>query len=388
MPEKKKQHYVPKFYMQLFTNQQNTFSVLNIATKKVLQSVPYGSHCYKDYYYGKDGVWENRLSDMETTWANTFKLVLSKSPLTEDDILSLKRFALYQRQRTMAEENYSKQVRKESLIEYSKCICANKGWKYEADVIEELCEERANESIAPAEMLQFAEQYLNSINDLSVVIIEYKTQAELFSSDVPVISINPFHQPTIGYGCMGLIMLFPISTHQLVVLYDEKMYPKFKGQRYVELCNEKEVLNLNVLQLISAEKILFGKDVGVFSNLKNSHWDVRERNRNSKVVDALGPSTQKMIGTSLRTTIFDCSFSFGKIDSSFVNIPFPCREAVPRVWEKEWEEKLDIKPNMMSQIAGFQPDILSKLGLTKKEFRQGFEKMAKAAKNYWKEQRK
>ena len=143
-----------------------------------------------------------------------------------------------------------------------------------------------------------------------------------------------------------------------------------------------------MLQLISAEKILFGKESDVFSNLKNSHWGVRERNRTAKVVDALGPSTQKMIGTSLRTTIFDCSFSFGKIDSSFANIPFPCREAVPRVWEKEWEEKLDIKPNMMSQIAGFQPDMLNKLGLTKKAFRQGFEKMAKAAKFYWKEQRK
>ncbi len=387
MPEKKKQHYVPKFYMQLFANQQNTFSVLNIATKKVLKSVPYGSHCYKDYYYGKDGVWENRLSDMETTWANTFKLILSKSSLTDDDILSLKRFALYQRQRTMAEDNYSKQVRKESLIEYSKCICANKGWKYEADVIEKICEERANESIAPAEMLQFAEQYLNSINDLSVVIIEYKTQAELFSSDVPVISINPFHQHTIGYGCMGLIILFPISSHHLVVLYDEKMYPKFKEKRYVELRNEKEVSNLNVLQLISAEKILFGKDASAFSIIKASHWGVREQNRNSKVIDALGPSTQRMIGTSLRTTIFDCSFSFGKIHPNFADIPYPCKEAVPRIWEKEWEEKLNIKPNMMSQIAGFQPDMLKRLGLTKKDFRQGFEKMAKAAKKYWADKR-
>ena len=36
------------------------------------------------------------------------------------------------------------------------------------------------------------------------------------------------------------------------------MYPKFKEKRYVELRNEKEVSNLNVLQLISAEKILCG----------------------------------------------------------------------------------------------------------------------------------
>lgn len=383
MPEKKKQHYVPKFYMQLFANQQNEFSVFNTRDKKVLYPVPYGSQCYKDYYYGKDGVWENRLSDMEATWANTIKLVLTRSPLTDEDILSLKRFALYQRQRTMAEENYSKQVRKELLIECSKCICADKGWKYEADVIEELCEQRANESITPAETLQFAEQYLDSIKDLSVVIIEYKTKRELFSSDVPVISINPFHQQTIGYGSMGLIMLFPISPHHLVVIYDEKMYPRFKGKLYVELSNEKEVLNLNILQLISAEKILFGKEPNVFSSLNAQHWNERERNRISKAVHALGSNTQKMIGMSLRKTIYDCEFSFGKIHPSFLSIPYPCKEAVPRMWEKEWEDKLNMKANMMSQIAAFHPDMLKNLGLTKKEFRHGFESMAKAAKKYW-----
>lgn len=386
MPEKKKQHYVPKFYLQLFTNEQNTFSVLNIANKKILQSVPYSGHCYKDYYYGKDGVWENQLSEMERIWANTIKLVLSKCPLSNDDILSLKKFALYQRQRTIAEENYSKQSRKEMLMECSKCICANNGYKYDADVVEKICAERVNESMAPAEMLRYAEPCLDLINDLGVVVIEYKTQLDLCSSDVPVISINPFCQRTIGYASMGLIMLFPISSRHLVVLYDEKMYPKFKGKRYVEICNEKEVLNLNVLQLISAEKILFGKDERAFSMFSASHWDVRKYNRNSKVVNALGSSTQRIMGTSLRMTIFDCSFSFGKIDSSFANIPFCCREAVPRVWEKEWEEKLDTKPHIMSQIAGFRPDMLNELGLTKKEFRQGFEKMAKAAKKYWKKQ--
>ena len=51
------------------------FSVYNLANKKILPSVPSGSHCYKDYYYGKDGVWENRLSEMETMWVHIIKRV-------------------------------------------------------------------------------------------------------------------------------------------------------------------------------------------------------------------------------------------------------------------------------------------------------------------------
>jgi len=80
--------------------------------------------------------------------------------------------------------------------------------------------------------------YLDSIKDLDVTIINYKTKRKLISSDVPVISINPFHRPTIGYGCMGLIMIYPVSPHQLVVIYDGKMYPKYVGKLYVDIRNE------------------------------------------------------------------------------------------------------------------------------------------------------
>ena len=383
MPEKKKQHYVPKFYMRLFANQQDVFSVLNISTRKIFQNVPYDSQCYRDYFYGKDGIWENRLSSMESVWANTIQRILGKKPLISEDIVALKQFALYQRQRTMAEMNHSKQIRKELLIEYLETICADKGWQFEEGIIEELCEQRANESIAPAQTLQMAERHLKIIEDLSIVIIEYDTKLELISSDVPVISINPFHQLSIGYGCMGLIMLFPISPHHLVVLYDQKMYPKFKGQTYLKMSNETEVFNLNTLQLISAEKILFAREKTAFSVANAKNWSTRERNRKATDVHALGSGTQKLIGISLRKAILDCTFSFGKVHPNFDKIPFSCKEAVPRVWEKGWEDKLNMKADMMAQIAGYQPNMLKDIGLTKKEFRQGYEKMAKAARWYW-----
>lgn len=65
MPEKKKQHYVPQFYMRLFSDENDRFAVFNIGLKKTIYPVPYNHQCYENYYYGKDGVWENRLSDME-----------------------------------------------------------------------------------------------------------------------------------------------------------------------------------------------------------------------------------------------------------------------------------------------------------------------------------
>ena len=52
-------------------------------------------------------------------------------------------------------------------------------------------------------------------------------------------------------------MLVPISSHTLVVVYDSKMYTQFRGQQYIEIHDDEEVNNLNILQYISAEKILF-----------------------------------------------------------------------------------------------------------------------------------
>ena len=383
MPEKKKQHYIPKLYMRLFTHNQKDFAVLNISNRKILNSVPYGSHCYKDYYYGKDGIWENRLAEMESDWLNTFQLVLSKAPLTAENISSLKQFALYQRQRTLAEGNYSKKIRKELLTECAKSLCKNDNLAYNDKDLEEWCAQRANESISPAETLQFATQYMSSINDLNVVIIEYKTHVELCSSDVPVIAINPFHLHTIGYGSMGLILLFPISPHHLVVIFDPKMYPQYNKKLYVELSNENEVRNLNILQLISAEEILFARNPNVFLNYKENHWSIRNKNRNSRSIHSLGSDDQKIIGTTLRKTVFDCNFSFARIHSEFKSIPFHCKEAVPRVWEKEWEDKLNTKIEMMPQIALHNPDVLKMLNLTIKEMRCGYERMARAANKYW-----
>ena len=256
MPEKKKQHYVPQMYMDFFANSNREFAVFNIATKETRYPVPYKYQCYKDYYYGKDHVWEDRLSHMENEWRETMNMVREQQHLDAIHIHRLKSFALYQRQRTFGEGQYNKKVREELIVEYGKVICANNGWEF-TDNLKEMCLERAREEATPAEHLKDAEEYIDVIDDLSVVIINYTTKRRLISSDVPVIAINPFELNKIGYGCMGIILLFPVTPHQLAVIYDANMYPRFKGKLYVSLDNENEVRNLNILQLISAEKILF-----------------------------------------------------------------------------------------------------------------------------------
>lgn len=385
MPEKKKQHYVPQMYMELFANSKKEFAIFNISTQEIRFPVPYKHQCYKDYFYGKDHVWEDRLSHMESEWRETLNLIRNRKTIDNSHIQRLKSFALYQRQRTFAEGQYNKQVREEMAVEYGKLICANKGWAFTEEA-KAICLERAQENIAPAEHLQLAEKCLDIIDDLDVVVINYTTQKKLISSDVPVIVINPFHLHTIGYGCMGIILLFPVTPQQLVVIYDAKMYPRLKGKMYVDLDNENEVRHLNTLQFLSAEKILFAHDTIDFPAFSDDDWRCRTKNRETQVISSLGPDTQKLIATSPRKVLYDHEFSFGKVCSSFACIPFSCREAVPRTWEEGWERKLQDKGSIITAIYEHRPDVLHSSGLTKKDFRRGCQQMLKAAQSYWRKQ--
>ena len=382
MADKKRQHYVPRFYMREFADSNKKFSVLNLKTGERIEKVSYSSQCYKDYYYRSDGIWEEQLGEMENKWADVIRSILSYKALTTQDITLIKQFILYQRQRTYAEAEYLKQSRKETLVECAKMLYANKGWKFDEEAMR-VCEERAAHDTTPAENLERAIGLTEFLEDLETTIITYKTNNELISSDTPVISINPFHKFTIGYGCMGLIMLVPISSHTLVVVYDSKMYTQFRGQQYIEIHDDEEVNNLNILQYISAEKILFASRLDELNRFGEKEKELRNSSRNRKAISTLGPGMQKMMTYGMRLTLYDHEFSFGHLGRQYRRIPFACREAAPRKWEKEWEEKLLIKPQIMSKIIEIDPQMLINIGLSKKDLIRGYRKMASMAQIYW-----
>lgn len=378
MPEKKKHHYVPKFYLKEFANDKGEFAVFNLKDEKCIEAVPYNSQCYKDYFYGKDGIWEERLGEMETKWAIVLKKIKAKDILLENDLKLLKQFAVYQRQRTFATSEYFKQGRFDLVMGYGKMLYANKGWIFD-DEAERICKDRALSEITPAENLEIAMRLVKYLDDLGILIINYNTRKELVSSDVPVVVINPFHKYTIGYGCMGLIIFFPVSRHKLAVIYDDKMYTHFKNVQYVDMDDEVEVCNLNAYQYISAEKILFSYRTEDMCDFSDSVKVARKKCREKGAISTMGPDNYKIFFGGMRLTLYDCDLSFGQLPHQYKRIPFICREAVPRKWQMEWERKLNINKQVMSEFVKIDPDS----GLTKKDLKLGYRRMASVAKKYW-----
>lgn len=229
--------------------------------------------------------------------------------------------------------------------------------------------------------LKEVKSFCDSISDLQVLIINYNTNNKLITSDVPVISINHFHQQYIEYAYIGLIMLFPITEQQLAVIYDSKMYPRFAKKQYVTISNEKEVAVLNTLQLISADKILLEKNILEFTKFNSSSWAVRTTNREKSSVMALGPSDEKLIQLTMRKVIFDCKLSFAQVANKFQRIPIPCREGIPWEFDKKDLEKIKSKSEIIPQISDYQHKVLC--GLTKKQYRKGCKDFPDVLKEYF-----
>ena len=382
MAEKKKQHYVPKMFMRNFADENKRFSVLHVESSKILEKVYIDSQCFKDYYYGKDLVWENNLGKLEDCWAPVITKICEGQQLNDNELLLIKQFAIYQRQRTLSEGNYKKQQKRAELMEISSMYCDSKGLQY-SDQIEEYVNKIAYQAVTPQELLDIAVNAEKMIDDLCVTIIEYDTNAKLISSDAPIILWNTFECHGLGYMCMGLVIFFPISPTKLVTIYDGKMYTRNKGQQYIVSDDENEVHNLNIIQYVNAEKIVLALKTDDFDFVDNTVIEQRKKEREKSPISALGSKDKKMITEQNRGIHLECDLSFALLSHNIHKINYSCREAVPRMWTQEWENKLIMKEEAIPLLAQQMPNMETNIGATRKELKRGCHLMTNFAKQYW-----
>jgi hypothetical protein len=260
MPQNKNQHYVPKCYIKRFSNISKESTIFLIEKNTYVRKVNYKNQCKSDFYYGKDMVWEKKLSKMETKWGKVFdRITLNETYIpSEKDSILLKEFAVIQKSRSKANNSHSEELDNQTSEIIYQIDFNNFGMNNIAKYLSvknrrKLAVEYFKNShyIYVKRNLENAYKNKNLLEDLNVLVISFKTQNKLIISDDPIIMINRFTEHNIGLIMMGLVVFFPISPETLVVIYDSKMYPKYskinrKGSR-----NEEEVDFLNAFQYIS-----------------------------------------------------------------------------------------------------------------------------------------
>lgn len=98
MPNKKKQHYVPRFYLKFFADDfdakdPRTFSVYNILRKRIIPESSIADQCAKDRFYGPSDNIESAMSTLESAWSSLFRKLHDKpvppQPKSQDHLLLL-----------------------------------------------------------------------------------------------------------------------------------------------------------------------------------------------------------------------------------------------------------------------------------------------------------
>ena len=107
---------------------------------------------------------------------------------------------------------------------------------------------------------------------------------------------------------------------------------------------------------------------------------IRKNNLGIEKAQMLGSKEQKLIINTMKPTIYECSLSFAVMCKEAESILYPCREAVPRKYEKGWEDKLINKAEIMPKIQSLN---MVRITQTQKSTRKACLAMLKFAQKYW-----
>ncbi len=380
MTLKKKQHFIPQFYMRNFSRDGKSFSLYIINEERIISHAPLSNQCYENYYYGEDLEWENTLAKMEGKWSDCVKKANNHEVLNDKDIASLKEFIVFQLIRTRGQ---NQQLKKEGHADVLHETCKNLGILEYKDhpLVKDMATNVIESMLAPSTWLSSIEKKARIVEDLSILIINYDTSCSLIFSDNPVIIFNPFVKDALHLPYMGIVMVCPISPSHLIVLYDSKLYPRFASVQQICSRNNEEVIKLNNLQFQNAERIAFAKNEADFSTFNKTDYEfsLKKKEEYSEAV------TAGVRGASLcRGNLNEYSFTFSRIKKAFKQIPPICRVGLLR--GNVVANHMEI---MQRKRAFFHtPEgkrTLEASGLNIKEAKRGVDKMISCAKKYWRE---
>lgn len=103
MPDNKKHHFVPKFYLRNFSEDEKSIGIYNIRSRRTIARGNLGNQCYRDYFYGKDLKIEHALAGMEGSAAMIINNCIASEavprPLSAEHVI-LSHFIVLQAART------------------------------------------------------------------------------------------------------------------------------------------------------------------------------------------------------------------------------------------------------------------------------------------------
>lgn len=266
MVKKKKHHYIPKFYLKRFSNNNDGkfVGLYNLKNGKFISHAPLKSQGAEDFLYGVDDEIENALARMENDMARIFyfwteKKWLDVPPVESNGFKLLKRFILYQAYRTPKSGEDLMDSVNQTLKTFIK--------KFEPDFWEKAKDGNFDHEDPVLLSLLNSIQYEHLLDYLDCRFIVNLSLLPFVTSDAPVIFYNQLMEKAGSYvGATGLPakgfqVFYPIHPRLMICLYDPIVYEFADGAINCGSTDSvAEIHQLNALQLINCKSQLFFND--------------------------------------------------------------------------------------------------------------------------------
>ena len=261
MPQKKKHHYVPRFYLKRFSKDGKSICLYNIKNKIKIDTASLKNQCYKDYFYGQDRTLEDALgiteSAVSATLFNVDRLGILPPPESPEHLILIF-YILMQHGRTI----YAADLLDEMTDKMTKWVYGP--WA-EAKGIN-LNKVNIGLKNASQFSLSLTAQTYPLVLDLEYKLLRNCTGEKLITSDNPVVLYNQFFSfrkdcSNTGFASKGLQIFFPLDSKQIILLYDSAIYRVGSDKKNViDMNYNKDIYNLNTLQICSASENIYFED--------------------------------------------------------------------------------------------------------------------------------
>jgi hypothetical protein len=271
MPEKKKQHFVSQLLLKAFSVGENpkVINLYNRLTDKLVENAAINTQAQESYFYGIDTTFENYLSHVEGRASAILKTVIADKKLPDyrhKNYAQLLHFIMLFAFRTKRSVNQTEERLNSSLKALAPYIPDLKDIDFEKYRL-------AHPEPAAFNLASYMDNWVISY-DLNSVLLINNSGDDFYISDNPFTIYNPlmlkreYFELANGLGNKGLIILFPVSPKVYLMFYDSWAYETSEREQVIELADKKDVENINLLQAISADKILYFSKISDANQVK------------------------------------------------------------------------------------------------------------------------
>ena len=297
MPNKKNQHFVPRFLLRNFSvgNDHKSIGVWVIESCIYVPQASIGDQACADYFYGKNQELENAFGIIEGHIAPLFMSMALKHYFPErfsENHIDLIEFVVSLSLRTLYQAD--------SVNENADALF-KAAFRDDPRVKGELDHLVIKNDGAPAIALSSLENCVIVSLDLGYKLLANKTNRKFITSDNPVIKCNQFYgyrdslRGHLGFASTGLLLLLSIDPDTCLLLYDQDTYGVGTKKQYVvDLYDQQDIDEINTFEYLNAYKSLYFNDkiTEVYIRKIADKEKAHRRKSNPEIVeyDAVDPS--------------------------------------------------------------------------------------------------